>query len=133
MRHALATLRTVAALCIALVAAAHQPTMAAGVAAQAQAGATLAAVQTAAQRFALMRPAAAAPQIALAAARTTTAVDANAPTLRSISTGLFVDATADIPQLLINVKAVDDASGAYYLTLEATGPNGQKKYGSLGP
>jgi len=133
MRHALATLRTVAALCIALVAAAHQPTMAAGVAAQAQAGATLAAVQTAAQRFALMRPAAAAPQIALAAARTTTAVDANAPTLRSINTGLFVDATADIPQLIINVNAVDDASGVYYLYLEATGPNGQKKFGNLGP
>lgn len=127
MRLAPASLRTVAALCVALLAAAHQPTIAAEASSQLQAGAL-----TAAQHFTLVRPAVPAPQPATAA-RTMTAVDANAPTLRSISTALFVDATADIPQLLVNVKATDDASGAYYLTIEATGPNGQKKYGSLGP
>ena len=134
MRLAIAPLRTVAALCIALVAAAQQPAALAATAdSQAQAGATLDNL-SAVQRFALMRPAAPAPTAQLAtAARTLTGVDANAPTLRNINSGLFVDATADIPQLLINVKATDDASGAYYLTLEATGPNGQKKYGSFGP
>ena len=127
MRLALAPLRTVAALCIALVAAVHQPTMAAEAGSPLRAGPL-----TAAQHFALMRPAPLPSQPA-AAARTLAVVDANSPTLRSISTALFVDATADIPQLLVNVKATDDASGAYYLTVEATGPNGQKKYGSLGP
>jgi len=131
MRLALAPLRTVAALCVALVAAAHQPTMAADASSQAQPGAT-AGTLAAPQYFTLVRPAAPATRPALST-RTMAAVDANAPTLRAISSGLFVDATADIPQLLINVKATDDASGAYYLTLEATGPNGQKKYGSLGP
>ena len=133
MRLALAPLRTVAALCVALVAAAHQPTMAAGSQALAQPVATLDTL-TAEQRFALIRPAAPAPTVQLAAAaRTMAAVDANPPTLRAISTGLFVDAMADIPQLLINLKAVDDASGVYYITFEATGPNGQKKYGNMGP
>ncbi|MFL6627271.1 MAG: hypothetical protein ACJ8IK_12290 [Burkholderiaceae bacterium] len=127
MRLAPAPLRTVAALCIALVAAAHQPAMAADAGSPLPAGAL-----TAAQHFALVRPAAPAAQPATTA-RTATAVDANAPTLRSLSAALFVDATADIPQLLVNVKATDDASGAYYLTVEATGPNGQKKYGNLGP
>jgi len=131
MRLALAPLRTVAALCVALVAVAHQPTMAADATSQAQPGAAAGAL-AAPQYFSLVRPAAPAVRSALST-RTMAAVDANAPTLRSISSGLFVDATADIPQLLINVKATDDASGAYYLTLEATGPNGQKKYGSLGP
>jgi len=131
MRLALAPLRTVAALCIALVAAAHQPTMAADAGAPVQAGAAPGTL-TAAQHFALVRPAAAAPHPATAA-RTTAAVDANPPTLRSINTGIYVDATGDIPQLLINFKAVDDASGVYYLTLEATGPNGQKKFGNFGP
>jgi hypothetical protein len=129
MRLALASLRTVAALCVALVAAAHQPTMAANAASQAQPGATL----TAAEYFSLVRPAAPAAARPAPGARTMAAVDANAPTLRSISTALFVDAMGDIPQLLVNVKAIDDASGAYYLTLVATGPNGQTKYGSLGP
>jgi len=126
MRFVPASVRTVAALCVALVAAAHQPAMAADTAPQAL---------TAAQHFALVRPAAPSPQLAPAAGARTmaVAVDANAPTLRTVSSGLFVDATGDIPQLLINVKATDDASGAYYLTLEATGPNGQKKFGSFGP
>src|SRR4051812_38379107 len=83
MRLALAPLRTVAALCIVLVAAVHQPAMAADAGSQLPAG-TL----TAAQHFALVRPAAPAPQPA-AIARTAIAVDANAPTLRSLSAALF--------------------------------------------
>jgi len=122
MHLVLSTARTAAALCVAAIVSAHGAAMAADLSSSSQ---------TALQRFALKRPLAAATQPS--AASLSHAVDANPPQLRAFSSGSFVDATGDIPQLLINVTATDDASGVYYLYLEATGPNGQKKYGQVGP
>lgn len=135
MRFAPASFPAVAALCVALGSATHQPAMAVELASQAAGPAAVAVTQTAAQRFALKRPLASSSQSATLQAKTLAvrAVDANPPQLRSINTGFFVDAGADIPQLVINVSANDDASGVYYLYFEATGPNGQTKFGSIGP
>ena len=132
MRFAPASFPMVAALCVAFGSAAHQPATAAELASKAAAPAV---TQTAAQRFALKRPQTSSSQSATQQAKTLAvrAVDANPPQLRSINTSFLVDATGDIPQLVVNVNANDDASGVYYLYFEATGPNGQKKFGSIGP
>ena len=130
MHPALVRFRTAAALCVAAAVTAHGPSMAAELPGAPQSAVSTSA-QTALQRFALRRPLTAAPQVATM--NVAHAVDANPPQLRAFNSGFFVDATGDIPQLLINLTATDDASGVYYLYLEATGPNGQKKYGQVGP